>query len=138
MELTRSTVPGFSSGLRRTVHSVFADSSCLTGLSGTPAFCLTWGPGDRRECRPLSSSYITFSRHFNLRDIKRLSGTHTLVLRFAFGFGTRYSGLAFHGFLELLADSHNPALLRAAYYSWRRARIPLRSLPANAMRSRNP
>ena len=32
----------------------------------------------------LSSGCISSNLHFNLRDIKRLSWTHTLVLRFAF------------------------------------------------------
>ena len=116
---------------------VVTDSSCLTGLSGTLAFCITRRPGDRSERRPLSSSYISSNMHFNLRDIKRLSWTYTLVLRFAFRLGKRYLFWTCQPRLSR-ADSHNPTFLRAAYHSWRRARIPSRNLPASATWSRSP
>ena len=92
---------------------------------------------DRSERRPLSSGYISSNLHFNLCDIKRFSWTHTLVLRFAFRLGKRYLFWTRQSRLSR-ADSHNPTLLRAAYHSWHRVRIPSRSLPASATWSRSP
>ena len=84
-----------------------------------------------------ASGCISSNIHFKLRDIKKLSWTHTLVLRFAFRLGKRYLFWARQPRLSR-ADSHNRTLLRAAYHSWRHARIPSRSLPATATWSRSP
>ena len=124
---------------RRSPFWVITDLSCLTGQSAWDSGILHCTRTRWPEWAPTSLIGLYKLQHTlqPARHQETLLDPHAIVLRFAFQLGKRYLFWTRQPRLSR-ADSHNPTLLRAAHHSWRRARIPSRSLPASATWSRSP